>query len=337
MSLTLYGLIHHDQAVDFGAIGFEGAPVRAIPCGPFAAVVGQPPSVDFKNIPREVLVRVLLSHQTTLEKIMKRFFVLPFKFGTTVRDTEELGDILRGNESFLLSLEKQVKDSMEINVVATWAVSKILQEIAEEDPEISACKKEMANGVGDLASVGMLLAKALKKRAEEWHRKITEALKAHATKNAEHNLLNDQMVLNSSFLIPCQDEKEFFDAVEGINLSFEEKLNFKCIGPLPPYSFATMILKRFDPEEIRKAANVLGLNGEAELMFLKKVYKELSRKCHPDTDPNLSMEKFEELNRAYEIIADYCEDGPKLLEKKAVEKSARLEVMENLTQVHHAA
>lgn len=328
MSLYLYGLVRQSDAVDFGAIGFEGAPVRAIPCGLFAAVVGPPPTGNLTGIPKEELVKRLLAHQATLEMVMKRFFVLPFKFGTTVRDEAELDEILRKGESFLLSLEGKVKDCVEIDVVATWEVPKILQEISEGDPEIAACKQEMAHGLGDRAFVGMLLANALKRRADEWRQRITKSLRSHARDSAEHDLLNDQMVLNSSFLIQRREE-EFFHAVEEIDLSFGGKLNFKCVGPLPPYSFATVILKRFDPEEIQGAANVLGLNGKAELTLVKKVYKELSRQCHPDTDPNLSAEKFEELNRAYELLADYCKDGPRSLAGEAIEKQVQLKVMEN--------
>ena len=327
MSLTLYGLIRHDQAIDFGPIGFEGAPVRAVPCGLFAAVVGQPPSEDFKNISKEALVKRLLSHQTTLERVMKRFFVLPFKFGTTVRDEEEIGNILKNGESFLLSLEGKVKDSIEIGVVATWDVPRILKEIAEEDPEIIASRASRVDA--SPTHVGMLLAKSLKQRAGDWQKKMTDVLKLHTKDFADHELLNDQIVLNASFLVPRQGEQRFFDAVEAIDLSFDGKINFKCVGPLPPYSFATVTLQRFDPEEVRQSAKILGLNGKAELGQVKKVYKELSRRCHPDTDPNLSVEKFEELNRAYELVADYCKDGPRSLEREAVEQSVQLVVMEN--------
>lgn len=340
MSLYLYGLIRHDQTIDFGPIGFEGARVRAIPAGFFAAVIGPPPTVEISPSPqsspqwerrsKEVLVKRLLSHQATLEIIMKRFFVLPFKFGTAVKDEVELGEILKNGEAFLLSVEEKVKDSIEIDVMATWDVRSMLQEISEEDPEITACKKEIAHGQPDRTFVGMLLANALKRRADEWRQGITKSLQSRAESTSEHDLQSDQMILNSSFLIRHDKEKEFFQTLEDLDLFYEKKLQFKCVGPLPPYSFATITLQRFDPEEVQRSAEILGLNGKAELMFVKKIYKELSRQCHPDTDPNLPVEKFEELNRAYELIAGYCKDGPRSLETEVIEKSIQLKVMENL-------
>lgn len=339
MSLALYGLIRHDQAIDFGPIGFDGASVRAIPAGLFAAVIGSPPTKDLKGIPKEELVKRLLSHQAALEIIMKRFFVLPFKFGTTVRNESELKDILRVGESFLVSLEEKVKDGFEIDVVATWDVPAILQEISEEDPEIATCKREIAqkNQARSAVEIGMLLARALKKKAEDWSGRIIQSLRPHAKSHADHDLLNDQMVLNSSFLIPRDGERGFFRALEDIDLSFKKKLNFKCIGPLPPYSFATVTLKGFDPQEVQRAAGLLGLNGCAELARVKKIYKELSMGCHPDTNPNISLERFEQLNRAYELLADYCKDGPRSLEREEVERCLRLEVAAVHGEVPNAA
>lgn len=329
MSLYLYGLIRHDQTIDFGPIGFENGVVRAVCCGDFSGIIGLSPREDFRQIPKEEIIRLLLAHQKTLETIMARYFVLPFKFGTTVKDENELLKIVREGEDFLSDLFGKVKDSVEIDVVATWDVRTILQEISEQDPAVIACKEEMAHGRADRVHIGMLLAQALKQRATEWHRHITGGLRNCATASAEHDLLNDEMILNSSFLIEKRGGEKFYHAVDELDLHFKEKLHFKCVGPLPPYSFATITLKRFDPGEVQCAAEVLGLNGTAELTIVKKVYKELSRQCHPDTDPNLSAGEFEKLNRAYEILVDYCEDGPKPLAKAAVEKSVRLKIMEN--------
>lgn len=330
MSLYLYGLIRQPEAIDFGPIGFENGAVRTIACGSFSGIIGRLHRGDFKQLPKEELIRLLLAHQKTLETIMVRHFVLPFKFGTMVKDENELLKIVHEEKDFLSELFEKVKDSVEIDVVATWDVPMILQKISEEDLEIVAYKKEMTNGVGDRAFVGMLLANALKHQADEWRQEITESLQSHAKSIAEHDLQNDQMILNTSFLIQHDKEKGFFQTLEDIDLSCKKKLHFKCVGPLPPYSFATITLQRFDPEEIQGAAKTLGLNGKAELTLVKKVYKELSRQCHPDTDPNLSVEKFEELNRAYEMIADYCKEGPRSLERKVIEKSIQLKVMGHL-------
>lgn len=329
MSLYLYGLIRQPEAVNFGAIGFEGAPVRAIPCGPFAAVVGPPPTGNLTGISKEELVKRLLAHQQTLESVMKHFFVLPFKFGTLLKDESELGRILEESSPLFEWAIQRMQACVEIDVIANWDLKAILREISEEDPEIIVCKKKIEQDAGatdaDRAFVGKQLARSLKQRAESWSLKILKSLEGSALACAPHELLNDEMVLNTSFLIHRDQEKDFFRVLEGTDQLFEKKLHFKCVGPLPPYSFATITVKRFDPEEVQEAAKLLGLNGSAELDHVKKVYRELSRKTHPDQNPNSPPENFKRLNKAYELMADYCKEGMRSLKNEAIEHYLRLD------------
>ena len=60
--------------------------------------------------------------------------------------------------------------------------------------------------------------------------------------------------------------------------------------------------------------------------------------CHPDTHPDVSPLKFDELNRAYDLIFDYCKDKPRSLSREAVEQFVRLEIEPHLEGViPHAA
>jgi hypothetical protein len=300
--------------------------VEAIPAEDLAAVIGPSPRADWDRIPKEEIVRLLLLHQRTLESVTQRFFVIPFKFGTTLRDPAELSKVLKEGAPLLRDLINRMRDCFEVDLVVTWEVPKVLQEIAQTDPEIVARRNEVAPGREDRVQVGMLLSNALKKRAEESKGIILEMLKVHAEAFSDHNLLNDTMVLNSSFLIHRRQEKEFYNWVEKINSRFENKLHFKCIGPLPPYSFATITLERFDPIEIRQAAKVLGLNGRAELSQVKKIYRELSKKFHPDASPDLTAFPFERLHDAYQRVADYCKEGPRSLDEEAIAAYLQLSV-----------
>ncbi len=328
MTLYLYGVIAHDSPVNFGPVGFDGATVAALPQGDLAAVIGHPPRGDLKQGTREELVKRLLAHQQTLEQIMKKFFVLPFRFGTTVADEPELAKVLEEKRSFLSDLIGKMRDCSEIDLLATWEVPKILQEISEEDPEIAAFKREIAQGRGDKISIGMLLAEALKKKGDQWRDVITTDLKVHANGVAHHDLLNDEMVLNSSFLISRNKEADFFRRIEEADHEFKQRLCFKCVGPLPPYSFSTLSLRRFDPVAIRGAADLLHLNGRIDLSRLKKTYKELSIARHPDTNPGLDPTAFEQLNQAYRLLSDYCEEGPRSLENAEIEGYVKLQQMQ---------
>ena len=342
MSLYLYGIIEEGNRVDFGPIGFEKGGgqrerVEAVPFGNLAVVSAPAPKVDFAGLPRKEMIAHLLAHQQTLEEVMKRFFVLPFKFGTIVRKVSELDLILERGSGFLKTLAEKMRDLSEIDVVATWEVPQILREISAEDPEVVAFQKNLSGGTDNRIELGMMLAGRLKARAEKWRDEILNHLKSSAEGCAGHDLLNDQMVLNASFLVSNGRREAFDHAVLETDRKFAGKLQFRCVGPLPPYSFATLTLRKFDPEKIGEAAEILKLNGVAELTDIKRRYKELSRLCHPDTHPDQPQEVFESLQQAFELMAGYCEDGPKSLEREAVASCIRLTVLQASDPVGHAA
>lgn len=339
MSLYLYGIIFDTpKSSDFGPIGFNGTLVQALTQGSISALVCHSPREDFVNIPKNELVKLLLSHQRTLEIMMaQHHFVLPFKFGTILHHAEEVKKLLSQEESFLVNLGCQMKDFAEIDLIATWDVKQTLQEIAAQDTQIIEAKKELAEGKSDLASIGMLLAKNLKRKACEHKETMIHRLKDHAKDYLEHPLFNDEMVLNCSFLVEKKLQETFYGEIEKINSFYEEKLHFRCVGPLPPYSFATVTIKRFDPDQITEAAKVLQLDGKAELGKVKRIYKELSRGCHPDKNPEGDQEDFERLNEAYALIADYCKDGPQSLAKEVIQYSMRLDLSRFSSEVSHAA
>ncbi|MBI2067696.1 MAG: GvpL/GvpF family gas vesicle protein [Deltaproteobacteria bacterium] len=325
MDLYLYGVIEGDRPMDFGSIGFDGKNVTAIPGNGLGAVVGNSPQKGIDHLQKEELVSLLLAHQQTLESVMKRFFVLPFKFGTILGDRSELDRILEGSGPLLKRLVAQMKDSVEMDLIVTWDVRTMLQEISEEDPEIAACKQQMVQNRADPFHIGKLLAEALKRRADAWVRKITQLLGGAVVDSANHDLQNDGMIFNTSFLVRRDLQKGFFHILEEVDRVFEGKLHFKCVGPLPPYSFATVTLKRFDPAQIREAATLLHLEGKVEISRLKKIYRELSRTVHPDHHVGVSAEQFERLSEAYELVADYCREGARSLGEEAVVQYIRLD------------
>jgi len=63
--------------------------------------------------------------------------------------------------------------------------------------------------------------------------------------------------------------------------------------------------------KIEKAIDILGLPESATMEFIKKRYKSLSRKWHPDKYPDNPEEchqMMQKINEAYQIIIDYCEN-----------------------------
>lgn len=316
MNYYLYGFIETQTMKKYGRIGFElpkqgKSLVAAIPYQNVGAVVGSTPYGSFGSLDKETLVRALLSHQETLEKVMKTQFVLPCKFGTVLEDENELQTVLFQNQALLSGWLQKMKNMCEMNVIATWEVPAVLKEIAAADPSIRDIREKL--------DLGKKLSEKLKERAAQFSQTILETLKEPAPSSVSHECMNDGMVCNVSFLLLRGMEEKFFEKLNHLDGRFNGKLNFKCVGPLPPYSFATATLRRFPPNEIEEAIRVLGLKGKPDLPVLKKIYKDKARIFHPDANKKEeTSEMFKKIHWAYKLLKAYDEGGARPIQMSFV-------------------
>ncbi len=76
-------------------------------------------------------------------------------------------------------------------------------------------------------------------------------------------------------------------------------------------------------EQIDKARKTLNLGETATLREIKKAYRELVKKYHPDKYEDKKKKKCEErmkeINKAYKLIMEYCESYRYSFTKKEIE------------------
>jgi hypothetical protein len=80
------------------------------------------------------------------------------------------------------------------------------------------------------------------------------------------------------------------------------------VGPLPPYSFYTLEVRKAQFEEVDWARKKLGLTDDfLTVNEIKKAHHRVALTCHPDKNPNTPgiEEKFDDMTRAYRILLDY--------------------------------
>jgi hypothetical protein len=304
-----------------------------------AAIVKDSEIVDYSHMPKDTLGIWLVSHQQLIEKVMAKHTIIPMRLGTFASSDEEVRQILAKGYRTIKDIFERAKNSIEIDVVATLNDFKsFLQEVSEEE-EIKQLKQSLLGEKGgvtidDQMKVGVLVKRHLDKKKEILANQIQTALGEIAQNLKAHDLMDDKMVLNTAFLIDKNRQEEFERQVEQVNDEFEDKLNFRCVGPLPPYSFYTLEVKKPQFEEIDWAKKILGLEKDfITAIEIKKAHRKTALTCHPDKNPDTPNieQKFDEMTRAYKILLDYYrasnqdeQDQGCYLNEEAFEKNALL-------------
>jgi len=315
MGNHIYGVIAASEEIDFGPLGISGKDdvVFTIPYRDIAALVSKSPSLVYDSISKETLVHYLARHQAVIEGVMRSYTVIPMKFGTAARDKEEIEEILEnGYPQFKDTLER-MDNKIELEVVALWSnLDSILKEAGKEE-RVKKFKEKIASTppekiLSAKIELGKMVKSVLDERRDKVGSEIINELKKWAIDFRNHEVLDDAMIMNTAFLVNKHQEEDFDESVDYLNKKYQEKINFRVVGPLPPYSFSTLELKRIKFEKMRGAARVLNLGEEATLPEVKRAYRSLTRKFHPDRnpqDPN-TQKRFKKISEAYHILVDCC-------------------------------
>ena len=318
----IYGILNSNTDLkltipkDFLSDGGESpAAVYTIPHQDLSALVRDSNGAGSLPRSKETLARLLIGHQTVIERIMAGgATVIPMKLGTYAQNENEVEAILHEGYPLMKKILERIADKIEIDVVATWSdFASTVKDVGEEK-EIMEFKERLLSRplgatVDDRMKIGLMIKKALDEKIAGVSRDILERLQAVSEDARIHELMDDQMVMNAAFLIAKRRHKDFEEKVEEINNSLQDKLNFRCVGPLPPYSYYTLEAKRFHFKEIDWARKKLGLLKEkATRSEIKNAHKALAFSSHPDRNPDApGMEKeFDEITQAYNLLGEYC-------------------------------
>ncbi len=319
--MYIYGILNSNASLHLsipkdlllGESGPNG--VYTIAYQDISALVRDSGVVDYTRMRKDVLARLLIGHQTVIEKIMTaQDTIIPMRLGTFAQDETEVKEILNKGYKLIKKIFERISGKIEIDVTATWCdLVSIIKEAGEEKEIREFKEKLLSNPKGinadDQMKIGFMLKSELDKKRDNYVCQIQEAIETVSLDFKAHELMDDKMVVNTAFLID-KDKRESFDKkVEELNVKFNEKLKFRCVGPLPPYSFYTLEIKMIKNEEVDWAKKRLGiLDDITNKDELKKAYHRQALSVHPDRNPNTSCtdREFDEVNRAYKLLTEYC-------------------------------
>lgn len=268
---------------------------------------------DYSLLAKEEVVRKLTSHQLQMEKIMLNFgTILPVKFGTILKNEEEVKSVLKKGYFFLSDTLQKMENKIELDLVCFWNEIKAAQLAYQENKTIRDCYKKMAlaNESGSDASkiiLGKLVAQYLASKKKKISNQVLKVLKKYTLESQPHVLADINMIFNHSLLIEKENEEKLYQALNSLDKKFNSLTNFRLIGPLPPYSFATLVVESLDEEKVESAKKVLQLHGDLSQEKIKHSYNKLISWFHPDKggDP-LS---FQFVTKNYQLLKKYFEQG----------------------------
>jgi hypothetical protein len=292
---------------------------------------------------RQEAVRYLVSHQRVLETVMDAFPVLPVKFGTVLPDERWVHRLLAQGESLFRTTLEKFADRVQMEVVVLWNLQEIFQEIGQEEP-IARLKTQIASLPPDQmatarVAIGQMVYASLERRRTALRDRLLPPLREVALDIVVNPLMDDSMVANVALLVVgdarqgedsrAEAEEEEHSApwpdrqpvlwpgtgdrldqrLEMLDKEFEGRLHFRCVGPLPPYSFATIEVRVPSFDEVDEARRRLGLGETATFAEVRRAYHRLASRLHPDHnhDAQEAESRMAELTRAYRLLTSYAE------------------------------
>ena len=334
--IYIYGIVPNFYGTEmFRAL--ENLGVYAIPLQNISAIVSDRESTDIDYSDRKTLGYLLVHHQKTIEDLMEKGFnmLIPMRLGTIVNSKEEVIKILANGHALVIDTLNKIENMTEIDLVVTWAdFSNTLNEIAGH-PEIIAMKDDILKKTDTLSQidqmkVGMLVQEKVKEKNTKVETNILDSLSSISLDIKSHEVMNDEMVANSAFLINRNKKEKFEQIIDQLDEEYKGLLNFKLVGPLPCYSFYTIEVKELDQENVAQAKIELGLTIETSDSEIKRAYQEKAKEFHPDANQNNhNKENFNRINKAYHTLLEYSE-AERQSSKESLTFKGKQKVNENL-------
>jgi hypothetical protein len=287
--------------------------VYTLPDGDIAAVVSASPLADYRGLKRDQAVRYLLAHQQVVETVMRDFAVLPARFGTVLPDESWVHRFLVQGGDLLRATLARLAGRVQMEVVVLWNLQEVFREIGQE-AHIAQLKAEIAGRppeetLVERVAVGQMVQAALEQRRTGLRAHLLDALRELALDLALNPAMDDSMVVNVALLLDQANRQALEWQLELLDKEFEGRLLFRCVGPLPAYSFATVDVQLPAFETVDAARRLLGLGETVPAGEIKRAYHRLAGQLHPDhnhQDPAAEA-RMTELAQAYHLLTSYAD------------------------------
>jgi hypothetical protein len=237
-ALYIYGLLDDAPAVrgELGE-GVAGSAVRMLQLGTLTALVS-----DIPPGPVAQTRRNMIAHTAVLERVMAHATILPVRFGTVAPDVAALADCLGANTADLRKAMAEIDGRVELGVKASWRPDVVFAEIVASDADLARMRDRLRSRPAsetyyERVELGRRVEAALTTRRVTEAAEILAGLTPLAEREVELRTLEQDMILNRAFLVHREKEALFDERMQHIAERWAARVEFRYIGPVPPYNF----------------------------------------------------------------------------------------------------
>lgn len=238
--LLVYGVVRAGSVPPLDATGVEGAPVSGVEAGALEALVGH-----VAEVPVRATRASLTAYRDVLAEAAERATVVPARFGTVMTEVGVREELLERRGDELAELLARLEGKVELSVRAVYDEEALLREVVAASPEVGALRRRTLGvpaeaGYYDRIRLGELVAAGVERRRAVDAARILEALRPLAEDVSTGEALIERVALNASFLVERGRVERFDRELERVSAELAPRLAIRCVGPLPPYSFAEL-------------------------------------------------------------------------------------------------
>jgi hypothetical protein len=240
----IYGVIEEARPRQFSFPGIGEAEVYTVNHENLAAVVSD---TEFEEI--DPTQRNVRAHTVVQDEVLREYTLLPMGFGMVANDWDDVRSLLEKNYHGLVREVKRLSGKIEVGLKVFWDQEAMMKELEGRSKELSRMKERMkaASSPEQVQSLMMQGGKLAERVAVSWKTKYAQPAYEHLRELASDARVNNPVgvknILNASFLIDRSRENEFQDEVYKLDSEYKGRVNFKYVGPLPPYSFVNLKLE----------------------------------------------------------------------------------------------
>ena len=226
-------------APDLGAgVGEPPRAVEALPFKGLAALVSTvaPGEVGGDNV--RALRRDMKAHSALLNRLVERGVpsVLPVRFGVIFPSAERLVErFLEPQHALLKAHLDRLRGTAEVKLKVTYDEQRVLGEVVREHPELAG---RSAGSYQSRIDLGQRVAAAIRAKRDRDAHWLLDTLRPVVRDVRAGEAGAETSVLNASLLVDKAGLPKFDRALEKLNDEAGPVMQFDCVGPLPPYTFA---------------------------------------------------------------------------------------------------